>query len=152
MNNSNKLAAALVKVALPSAAVAGALVGAGLAVRSHSSASRRQAQIQPAPAPAPLAEGTSADSFALELDRLGGDQRREPGRGRTGLAGGAVPSQGAVLLSLAGLDRIEEIDTASGLMVVGAGCIQHLGNGTSTPVRHWVEVLDEALAPPGGAV
>ena len=25
------------------------------------------------------------------------------------------------------------------------GCIQHLGNGTSTPVRHWVEVLDDAL-------
>ena len=25
------------------------------------------------------------------------------------------------------------------------GCIQHLGTGTSTPVRHWVEVLDEAL-------
>ena len=25
------------------------------------------------------------------------------------------------------------------------GCIQHLGNGTNTPVRHWVEVLDEAL-------
>ena len=46
-----------------------------------------------------------------------------PQGGRTGLAGGAVPSQGAVLLSLAGLDRIEEIDTASGLMVVGAGCI-----------------------------
>ncbi len=26
------------------------------------------------------------------------------------------------------------------------GCIQHLGSGTSTPVRHWIEVLDEALA------
>ena len=26
------------------------------------------------------------------------------------------------------------------------GCIQHLGSGTTTPVRHWVEVLDEALA------
>jgi glycolate oxidase iron-sulfur subunit len=25
------------------------------------------------------------------------------------------------------------------------GCIQHLGTGTATPVRHWVEVLDEAL-------
>jgi glycolate oxidase iron-sulfur subunit len=25
------------------------------------------------------------------------------------------------------------------------GCIQHLGSGTATPVRHWVEVLDEAL-------
>jgi glycolate oxidase iron-sulfur subunit len=26
------------------------------------------------------------------------------------------------------------------------GCIQHLQTGTKTPVRHWVEVLDEALA------
>ncbi|WP_341890775.1 glycolate oxidase subunit GlcF [Variovorax sp. YR752] len=25
------------------------------------------------------------------------------------------------------------------------GCIQHLATGTSTPVRHWVEVLDDAL-------
>ncbi|RYF42445.1 MAG: glycolate oxidase subunit GlcF [Comamonadaceae bacterium] len=27
------------------------------------------------------------------------------------------------------------------------GCISHLQGGTATPVRHWVEVLDEALAP-----
>jgi glycolate oxidase iron-sulfur subunit len=27
------------------------------------------------------------------------------------------------------------------------GCIQHLQSGTPTPVRHWVEVLDEALLP-----
>ncbi len=27
------------------------------------------------------------------------------------------------------------------------GCIQHLQSGTETPVRHWVEVLDEALSP-----
>ena len=26
------------------------------------------------------------------------------------------------------------------------GCIQHLQTGTKTPVKHWVEVLDEALA------
>jgi glycolate oxidase iron-sulfur subunit len=26
------------------------------------------------------------------------------------------------------------------------GCIMHLQSGTSTPVRHWVEVLDDALA------
>ena len=25
------------------------------------------------------------------------------------------------------------------------GCIQHLQTGTATPVKHWVEVLDEAL-------
>ena len=28
------------------------------------------------------------------------------------------------------------------------GCIQHLQTGTETPVRHWVEVLDDALATP----
>jgi glycolate oxidase iron-sulfur subunit len=27
------------------------------------------------------------------------------------------------------------------------GCIQHLQSGTLTPVRHWIEVLDEALLP-----
>ena len=27
------------------------------------------------------------------------------------------------------------------------GCIQHLQSGTTTPVKHWVEVLDEALLP-----
>ncbi len=46
-----------------------------------------------------------------------------PQGGRTGLAGGAVPSEGAVLLSLAAMNRIEEIDTTSGLMVVQAGCV-----------------------------
>ena len=25
------------------------------------------------------------------------------------------------------------------------GCIQHLQTGTTTPVRHWVEIVDEAL-------
>ena len=28
------------------------------------------------------------------------------------------------------------------------GCITHLQSGTTTPVRHWVEVLDEALSTP----
>lgn len=46
-----------------------------------------------------------------------------PQGGRTGLAGGSVPSEGAVLLSLASLNEIEEVDATSGLMVVGAGCI-----------------------------
>ncbi len=34
------------------------------------------------------------------------------------------------------------------------GCIQHLQTGTTTPVKHWVEALDEALAmsPPAVAV
>jgi Fe-S oxidoreductase len=38
--------------------------------------------------------------------------------------------------------------TAAAAAIVSAniGCIQHLQSGTATPVRHWVEVLDEALA------
>jgi glycolate oxidase iron-sulfur subunit len=31
------------------------------------------------------------------------------------------------------------------------GCIQHLQSGTLTPVKHWIEVLDEALLPTTGA-
>ncbi len=31
------------------------------------------------------------------------------------------------------------------------GCIQHLQSGTLTPVLHWIEVLDAALAPATGA-
>jgi glycolate oxidase iron-sulfur subunit len=27
------------------------------------------------------------------------------------------------------------------------GCITHLQSGTATPVRHWVELLDDALTP-----
>ena len=27
------------------------------------------------------------------------------------------------------------------------GCITHLQSGTATPVRHWIELLDEALQP-----
>jgi len=32
------------------------------------------------------------------------------------------------------------------IVSANVGCIQHLQSGTTTPVRHWVEVVDEALA------
>lgn len=32
------------------------------------------------------------------------------------------------------------------IVSANVGCIQHLQAGTATPVRHWVEVLDEALS------
>ena len=32
------------------------------------------------------------------------------------------------------------------IVSANVGCIQHLQTGTGTPVRHWVEVLDEVLA------
>jgi glycolate oxidase iron-sulfur subunit len=44
--------------------------------------------------------------------------------------------------------KIDQLDLLGAQVIVSAniGCIQHLGSGTATPVRHWVEVLDEALA------
>jgi glycolate oxidase iron-sulfur subunit len=35
---------------------------------------------------------------------------------------------------------------AQTIVSANIGCIQHLQSGTATPVRHWVEVLDAALA------
>ena len=40
-------------------------------------------------------------------------------------------------------DRPEVIATAN------IGCLAHIQTGTALPVRHWVELLDEALARPG---
>ncbi len=43
--------------------------------------------------------------------------------GQTGTAGGAIPSEGGLALSLERMNRIEEIDTASMTMTVEAGCV-----------------------------
>jgi len=34
---------------------------------------------------------------------------------------------------------------AATIVSANIGCIQHLQSGTTTPVRHWIEVLDDAL-------
>jgi glycolate oxidase iron-sulfur subunit len=44
------------------------------------------------------------------------------------------------------LAKLEPL-AAQTIISANVGCIQHLQSGTSTPVRHWVEVLDEALVP-----
>ncbi|WP_345797750.1 FAD-binding oxidoreductase [Castellaniella sp. MT123] len=44
-----------------------------------------------------------------------------PQGGRTGLAGGALPIEGCVVLCLERLDAIHEVDTAAATMTVGAG-------------------------------
>ena len=52
-------------------------------------------------------------------------------------------------LSLQLRDRkLAALAPQSGEVVISAniGCIQHLGTGTAAPVRHWIEVLDDALA------
>jgi glycolate oxidase iron-sulfur subunit len=43
------------------------------------------------------------------------------------------------------LANLAELD-AQVIVSANIGCIQHLQTGTETPVRHWVEVLDDALA------
>ena len=43
---------------------------------------------------------------------------------------------------LANLDEL----APSTIVSANIGCIQHLQSGTTTPVRHWVEALDDALA------
>jgi glycolate oxidase iron-sulfur subunit len=43
------------------------------------------------------------------------------------------------------LGHLAKID-AQVIVSANIGCIQHLQTGTQTPVRHWIEVLDDALA------
>ena len=44
--------------------------------------------------------------------------------------------------------KLSQLEPLQAQVIVSAniGCIQHLQTGTTTPVRHWVEVLDDALA------
>jgi glycolate oxidase iron-sulfur subunit len=43
--------------------------------------------------------------------------------------------------------KLKHLQASTPEVVVSAniGCITHLQSGTSTPVKHWVEVLDAAL-------
>jgi len=43
------------------------------------------------------------------------------------------------------LGHLAELEPET-IVSANIGCIQHLQSGTTTPVRHWIEVLDEALA------
>ena len=43
------------------------------------------------------------------------------------------------------LVNLAELDPTA-IVSANIGCIQHLQSGTSTPVKHWIEALDEAMA------
>jgi glycolate oxidase iron-sulfur subunit len=45
--------------------------------------------------------------------------------------------------------KLGHLQDAQPAQIISAniGCITHLQSGTATPVRHWVEVLDDALSP-----
>jgi glycolate oxidase iron-sulfur subunit len=46
--------------------------------------------------------------------------------------------------------KLTNLQESQPAVIVSAniGCITHLQSGTETPVRHWVELLDEALRRP----
>lgn len=44
------------------------------------------------------------------------------------------------------LDKLAALEPEC-IISANIGCIQHLQSGTSTPVKHWIEVLDDALVP-----
>jgi len=46
--------------------------------------------------------------------------------------------------------KLEKLAELAPALIVSAniGCISHLQSGTATPVRHWVELLDQALIAP----
>jgi glycolate oxidase iron-sulfur subunit len=43
--------------------------------------------------------------------------------------------------------KLKNLEPLGAQVIVSAniGCIQHLQSGTATPVRHWVEVLDDSI-------
>jgi glycolate oxidase iron-sulfur subunit len=41
--------------------------------------------------------------------------------------------------------KLKQLEPAV-IVSANVGCIQHLQTGTATPVRHWIELLDEAIA------
>ena len=47
---------------------------------------------------------------------------------------------------LEALEQTFESQAPDKIVSANIGCITHLQSGTATPVRHWIEVLDEALS------
>jgi glycolate oxidase iron-sulfur subunit len=83
------------------------------------------------------------------LAALGFDVRVAPGESHLccGSAGtySVLQPQIARQLRDRKLGHLGELAPAA-IISANVGCITHLQSGTATPVRHWVEVLDEALA------
>lgn len=48
---------------------------------------------------------------------------------------------------LGNIDHSFESGPPNNIVSANIGCISHLQSGTQMPVRHWVELLDEALQP-----
>jgi glycolate oxidase iron-sulfur subunit len=84
-----------------------------------------------------------------QLARLGFDIRTAPTESH--LCCGSAGTYSVLQPELATQLRDRKLGVLSpiephAIVSANIGCIQHLQTGTPTPVRHWVEVLDEALA------
>jgi glycolate oxidase iron-sulfur subunit len=116
----------------------------GAALRGRIRAEPRRLALHP---PCTLQHGQRLSGVAYELGTLGFDVRVPlDGHLCCGSAGGYSLLQPALAYELR--DRkLGQIAALEPECIVSAniGCIQHLQSGTSTPVRHWVEVLDAAL-------
>jgi glycolate oxidase iron-sulfur subunit len=84
-----------------------------------------------------------------DLAQLGFDVRVAPGESHLccGSAGTYSVLQPAIAKQLRDRKLVHLGELApEAIISANIGCITHLQSGTATPVRHWVEVLDEALA------
>ena len=87
------------------------------------------------------------------LRELGFDVRLDPRESHLccGSAGTYSVLQPALAYTLRDrkLANLAPLD-AEAIVSANIGCIQHLQTGTRTPVRHWIELIDEALNPAPG--
>ncbi len=98
-------------------------------------------------APCTLQHGQRISGVDAELRALGFDVK-QPAESHLccGSAGTYSVLQPEIATSLR--DRkLARLDAVKPECIVSAniGCIQHLASGTATPVKHWIEILDQAL-------
>jgi glycolate oxidase iron-sulfur subunit len=101
--------------------------------------------------PCTLQHGQRISGVDAQLRALGFDVRQPAD---SHLCCGSAGTYSVLQPELAASLRDRKLDCLNALeagCIVSAniGCIQHLAAGTKMPVKHWIEVLDEALK--GGA-
>ncbi|MGK2900090.1 MAG: glycolate oxidase subunit GlcF [Burkholderiaceae bacterium] len=85
----------------------------------------------------------------MHLNALGFDVRVAPSESH--LCCGSAGTYSVLQPELADRLRDRKLENlapleAQAIVSANIGCIQHLQTGTTTPVKHWIEVLDDALA------
>ena len=90
--------------------------------------------------PGPIEQALRELGFVLQLPRV--DSHQCCG------AGGAYSLLQPAMSRTLRDDKLRQLDALHAGVIASAniGCIVHLQSGTGTPVKHWIEVLDEALS------